>query len=199
VTTSMFPPLQADAALVARKKRVLLVDSSRVTRDLRSETMRRLGAEVDCAADLAEARCWWRADLYNLVLMGVSASPTQTEKFCDDIRRFMPGQRIMFLVGRPDYLAAAARECESVPQTANQSDAMYLDSQDKRSLSSNGSSQRWGILEACHRISAVRSKMNARTKAMRDRPQPPRDSETRRGRNDLEDSVNTPALVEELQ
>jgi hypothetical protein len=148
--------------------------------------MRRLGAEVDCAADIAEARCWWRADLYNLVLMNVSASPAQTEKFCDDIRRFMPGQRIMFLVGRPDYLAVAARECENVTQTADQEDAMSLDCKDKESLSSNGSSQRWGILEACRRISAVRSKMNARTKAMRDRPELARDSEGARGRHDLE-------------
>ncbi|HEY7353372.1 MAG TPA: response regulator [Terriglobales bacterium] len=198
MTTSIFPTLPADPALV-RKRRVLLVDSSRVTRDLRSETMRRLGAEVDCAADIAEARCWWRADLYNLVLMNVSASPAQTEKFCDDIRRFMPGQRIMFLVGRPDYLAVAARECENVTQTADQEDAMSLDCKDKESLSSNGSSQRWGILEACRRISAVRSKMNARTKAMRDRPEPARDSEGARGRHDLEYCLKTPELLEELR
>lgn len=183
MTTSIFPPLQADPALVTKKKRVLLVDSSRATRDLRSETMRRLGAEVDCAADIAEARCWWRADLYNLVLMNVSASPAQTEKFCDDIRRFMPGQRIMFLVGRPDYLAVAARECEGFAQTADDNDAVPRDCE--QSLSGTGSSQRWGILEACRRISAVRSKMDARTRAMRERPEPIRDSEAPRGRHDL--------------
>jgi len=27
--------------------------------------------EVDIAIDIAEARAWWRADLYNLVLMNV--------------------------------------------------------------------------------------------------------------------------------
>ena len=199
MTSSIFPTLQANPALVARKKRVLLVDSSRVTRDLRSETMRRLGAEVDCAADIAEARCWWRADLYNLVLMNVSASPEHTEKFCDDIRRFMPGQRIMFLVGRPDYLAAAARECDSVAETADQNDAMSLDCAEKTSLSGTGPSRRWGILEACRRISAVRSKMDARTRAMRDRPEPARDSEGARGRHDLEYCVKPPELVENLQ
>jgi len=197
VTTSIFPPLQADPALVARKKRVLLVDSSRATRDLRSETMRRLGAEVDCAADIAEARCWWRADLYNLVLMNVSASPAQTEKFCDDIRRFMPGQRIMFLVGRPDYLAATAREYEGFTQTDHDNDAISLDCE--KSSSGTSSSQRWGILEACRRISAVRSKMDARTRAMRDRPEPARDSEGSRGRHDLEYCLKTPELVEELR
>ena len=33
--------------------------------------MRKLGIEVDCAADIAEARSWWRADLYNLVLINM--------------------------------------------------------------------------------------------------------------------------------
>jgi hypothetical protein len=76
---------------------------------------------------------------------------------------------------------------------------MSLDCKDKESLSSNGSSQRWGILEACRRISAVRSKMNARTKAMRDRPEPARDSEGARGRHDLEYCLKTPELLEELR
>jgi len=34
-------------------------------------------------------------------------------------------------------------------------------------------SQRWGIMEASRRISAVRSASSARTRAMRDRPSPP--------------------------
>ena len=59
-------PITTSTSGPAKKKRVLLVDTSRVKRDLRSETMRRLGIEVDCAADVSEARCWWRADLYDL-------------------------------------------------------------------------------------------------------------------------------------
>ena len=43
-----------------KKKRVSLVDTSRAKRDVRSETMRKLGVEVDCAADISDARCWWR-------------------------------------------------------------------------------------------------------------------------------------------
>jgi hypothetical protein len=39
--------------------------------------------------------------------------------------------------------------------------------------------QRWGILEASRRISAVRSTSLARTQAMRALPAPPRDSEGR--------------------
>ena len=51
------------------RRRVLLLDTSQSKRDLRADVMRKLGIEVDCAADVMEARCWWRADLYNLVLI----------------------------------------------------------------------------------------------------------------------------------
>src|SRR5262249_38152613 len=81
----------------ASKKKVLLVDGSRPKRDLRSETMRKLGIEVDCAADIAEARCWWRAGLYDLVLMNVQEASARTDKFCDDVRNATPSQHIMFL------------------------------------------------------------------------------------------------------
>src|SRR6201993_2617444 len=88
-----------------KKKRVLLIDTSRAKRDLRSETMRKLGIDVDCAADIAEARCWWRADLYDLVLINVQQGVGPRDKFCDDLRRAIPAQQIMFLVGKPEYLA----------------------------------------------------------------------------------------------
>ena len=38
------------------RKRVLLVDSYATKRDLRSKIMRKLGVDVDCAADITEAR-----------------------------------------------------------------------------------------------------------------------------------------------
>ena len=55
------------ALAAIKKKRVLLIDTSSRKRELRAEIMRKLGIEVDCAADIAEARSWWRADLYNLI------------------------------------------------------------------------------------------------------------------------------------
>jgi CheY-like chemotaxis protein len=62
-------PLSVPYNGAAKKKRVLLLDTSQTKRDLRAEVMRKLGIDVDCAADVLEARSWWRADLYNLVLM----------------------------------------------------------------------------------------------------------------------------------
>jgi hypothetical protein len=70
-TTASVPvtgPIPGD---LKKKNRVLLVDTSRTKRELRAEVMRKLGVEVDCAADIPEARCWWKADLYDLVLINV--------------------------------------------------------------------------------------------------------------------------------
>ena len=200
MTASIYSALHADPALAAHKKRVLLVDSSRATRDLRSETMRRLGAEVDCAADISEARCWWKPDFYNLVLMNVACSKTQTDRFCDDIRRLMPQQQIMFMVGGPDYLATVPREGESMAEDSEETSVGPTEEINVKSAS-NGSSQRWGILEACRRISAVRSKLEARSRAMRDLPGPKRDSETSRAQHnhEIQKLPAVPALPEETQ
>jgi CheY-like chemotaxis protein len=198
MTAPVFPPFHVGPALAARKKRVLLVDSARATRDLRSETMRRLGAEVDCAADISEARCWWRADLYDLVLINVAASKVQMDKFCDDIRRFMPQQQIMFLVGKPDYLALLPNEPQTAYEDGEQEQFVPV-AQDNSSSLSKGLSERWGILEACRRIAAVRSKMDARTRAMRDLPGPKRDCETRSRHKTELDVLAVPALMEKAQ
>lgn len=179
MTTPLLPAAIQNAATRvlegASRKKLLLVDSSRATRDLRSETMRKLGIEVDCAADIAEARCWWRAGLYHLVLINVQEPSARMDKFCDDVRNAIPSQQIMFLVGKPEYLSTAPKpdadtappDLESVPVAG------------KASLSGGGAEEpgRWGILEACRRISAVRHVFEARAEAIRNRPAPQRDSE----------------------
>lgn len=203
MSAPMLPLLHANPALAdVKKKRVLLVDSSRAKRDLRSETMRRLGADVDCAADITEARCWWRADLYDLVLMNVDTAKALTDKFCNDIRRLMPQQQIMFLVGKPEYLAALpGEEQSSVPNGEPFEPGLYDGI--KTAPAANGSAhvaQTWGILEACRRISAVRSKLDARSRAMRDRPAPVRDSEiSRPPKADPPENLLAELLKEETQ
>ncbi len=188
-----------------KKKRVLLVDTSRTKRDLRSETMRKLGAEVDCAADISEARCWWRADLYDLVLINVEDAVGPRDRFCDDLRNATPPQQIMFLVGKPGYLATSpnldpdrdprSREHEDDPGPAMWSDV-------KTALATSLSEplpQRWGILEACRRISAVRSVSDARSKAIRNRPAPPRDSEISASRRLDEVEIPAELIMEKAQ
>lgn len=173
-----------------KKKRVLLVDTSAHKRDLRAEVMRKLGMDVDCAADIGEARSWWRADLYDLVLINMEKGRGHRDRFCDDIRGATPPQRLAFLVGEPAYLADAPGADDDF---AVQTDERVLMSDVKAALAADlkGLKQRWGILEASRRISAVRSACSARTRAMQDRPAIPRDLEGR-------GSKRTPTTLDDL-
>jgi CheY-like chemotaxis protein len=169
-------PVSAPEGIPAKKKRVLLLDISQTKRDLRADVMRKLGIEVDCAADVIEARCWWRADLYNLVLINAAMATDGQEQFCADVRGAIPPQKIAFFVGGPAYLAAAPHSDEA----AFEPDAEALGKEMVAALLakvSPNSSQRWGILEACRKISSVRSVGEARSRAMRETPRPSRWSE----------------------
>jgi len=179
--TTLLPALPLSAPMPApiKKKRVLLVDTSAQKRELRAEMMRKLGIEVDCAADISEALSWWRADLYNLVLINAQNDVGQRDDFCDVIRNARPPQQLAFLVGNPEYLADA-------PKAGGESSGEQNDEQvqagDVRAAFSVESADRplcWGILEASRRISAIRFAYVARTEAMRNLPAPPRDSERR--------------------
>ena len=91
MTTSLLAlPLSSPIPDIGKKKRVLLIDASSAKRELRAEAMRKLGMDVDCAADISEARCWWKADLYNLVLVNLENERGHRDKFCDDVRSAIP-------------------------------------------------------------------------------------------------------------
>jgi CheY-like chemotaxis protein len=171
-TTPMVNPLSPRPE--AKKKRVLLVDRSTASRDLRADTMRKLGMEVDCAIDVSEARLWWKADLYHLVLLNVENDMGTRDKFCDDIRSATPAQQFAFLVGKPEYLANVPG-VDAVAVT----DSGTVSQEHAATTTSDDVSQRWGIMEASRRISEVRSVSAARIKARRERPTPARDMETR--------------------
>lgn len=158
-----------------KKKRLLLVDTSRAQRDMRVDTMRRLGIEVDSAADISEARCWWRPDLYDLVLFHVEDELPQMYRFWDDIRTATPSQRVAFLIGKPEYLAASPNDNGSGLENAVAPEGL-LDPALPSVRTSPEHPNNWGIMEACRRISAVRSIADARSRALRDKALPPRDS-----------------------
>jgi CheY-like chemotaxis protein len=98
-------PVSAPIPDAVKKKRVLLIDTSHAKRDLRAEVLRKLGIDVDSAADIVEARVWWKPALYDLVLINMEKGRGQRDKFCDDVRSATPPQRLAFLVGQPEYLA----------------------------------------------------------------------------------------------
>ncbi len=190
-------PLSAPIPPSIKKKRVLLVDTSSHKRELRAEIMRKLGMDVDCAADINEALSWWRADLYNLVLIDAQ-NDIGRDDFCEVIRNATPAQHMAFLVGKPDYLAGAAKtNGESATRTND--DQVLGDVRVALLAVSDDQPQRWGILEASRRISAARSASVARTQAMRTRPAPPRDSETRPLKKTPAAATLDDLLREELQ
>jgi CheY-like chemotaxis protein len=180
-------PIHGEVKHGVVKKKVLLIDTSQAKRELRAEVMRKLGMNVDCAANIAEARSWWRAALYDLVLIDMERGMGYRDEFCDDIRGATPPQRLAFLVGRPAYLASAPNGHEESPvqNAGDQINANQINDQimgDLRVAIGAGRedlAQRWGILEASKRISAVRSASIARTQAMRALPAPLRDAEGR--------------------
>lgn len=178
-----------------KKKRVLLVDKSPHKRELRAEVMRKLGIDVDCAADIAEARSWWKADLYDLVLVNADKGPGHRDQFCDDLRAATPPQRLAFLVGGPSYLAELPAENESL--TVENADDQVGNGKASISADINGLTQRWGILEASRRISAVRSACTARTRAMQDRPAPVRDSDARPSKRITSPAITLDDLLKE--
>ncbi|HZW92923.1 MAG TPA: hypothetical protein VFF64_08220 [Candidatus Eremiobacteraceae bacterium] len=175
MTTPMVAlPLSVPYNGAAKKKRVLLLDTSQTKRDLRADVMRKLGIDVDCAADVLEARSWWRADLYNLVLINVAGETESRDRFCTDLRSATPPQRIAFFVGGPEYLAAAPHSDRQPPEKDTDALNKEMVAALLAHASDNSLRQRWGILEACKRISSARSISEARSRAVRETPRPSR-------------------------
>jgi len=185
-------PVSAPIPDVVKKKRVLLIDTSHAKRDLRAEVLRKLGIDVDSAADIVEARVWWKPALYDLVLISMEKGRGQRDKFCDDVRSATPPQRLAFLVGQPEYLADSPNANEEL-LAENGDEEAAIGAKSIVATDLGDTTQRWGILEASRRISAVRSASIARTQAMRALPPPPRDSEGRPAK-----PTTTPTSLDDL-
>jgi hypothetical protein len=175
------------------------VDASPAKREMRADTMRKLGMDVDTAADIDEARSWWRADLYNLVLINMESEMGHRDRFCEDIRGATPPQQLAFLVGKPAYLS----DFPNADGAAVGVGVDVLSDEVQMALPADPSADtplRWGIMEASRRISAVRSLAVARTRAVKERPSPPRDLETRQPKRNSAWAQVLPELQkEELQ
>lgn len=151
------------------KKRILLVATDDVRRDLRARVMRKMGVDVDCAADISEARSLWRADSYNLVLLDVVQDARNVEGFCCDVKTAKPPQRVAFLVGKPEYLAASPNG-EAVPGPGERSGPAAWGEVVASLFTSacENLPRRWGFQEAAWRMAAARSMKDP----SRDRPRP---------------------------
>ncbi len=182
-----------------KKKRVLLIDTSHATRDLRAEVLRKLGIDVDSAADIVEARVWWKPALYDLVLINMEKGRGQRDKFCDDVRNATPPQRLAFLVGGPNYLTDSLNHDQELAMASTDEQPVTRNASGLFSDGPRDTDQRWGILQASRKISAVRSASIARTQAMRALPPPPRDSEVRTTKSTAMPASLDDLLKEELR
>lgn len=189
-------PASAPIPDAVKKKRVLLIDTSHAKRDLRAEVLRKLGIDVDSAADIVEARVWWKPALYDLVLISMEKGRGQRDKFCNDVRSATPRQLLAFLVGRPEYLADSPNANEELLGENGDEEAIGAKVNVAGDL--GDTTQRWGILEASRRISAVRSASMARTQAMRGLPPPPRDAEGRHAKPEIRSTSLDDLLKGEL-
>ena len=126
--------------------------------------MRKLGVEVDCAADIGEARSLWNADSYSLVLLDVRNDLTSACEFCDEIRSAKPPQVVAFLVGKPNYLAGSPGSEDTAPAEAQNGHggwnemvaALYATACEELP-------RRFGFQEASWRIAAVRTLKDPRS------------------------------------
>jgi CheY-like chemotaxis protein len=144
-------------APAATKKRILLVVSDDVRRDLRARVLRKMGTDVECAADISEARSLWRADSFNLVLLDVVCDGYTVEEFCAEIKAAKPPQAVAFLVGKPAYIAASPRDEAVVLSDSNGHTAWGDVVASLFASACEGLSRRWGFQEAAWRIAAARS------------------------------------------
>jgi CheY-like chemotaxis protein len=199
MNTPLLPsPVPVPVPDPVKKKRVLLIDSSHSKRDLRAEVMRKLGIDVDSAADMTEASIWWKPALYDLVLISMEKGRGQRDKFCHHVRSATPPQRLAFLVGCPEYLRDSPSEDQVSAMESGDGEVAVAEAKSV-SRDRGDTSRRWGILEASRQISAARSASITRTQAMRALPPPPRDSEGRTAKTSATPTNLDDLLKEELR
>jgi CheY-like chemotaxis protein len=146
------------AVSVRGRKRILLLASYATKRELRAKILRKMGMEVDCAADIAAARLLWQADAYNLLLVDVQNDSQNLRAFCDEVRGAKPPQTVAFLVGKPVYLAGSPSPDDAVAVSVEGEKGPWAEMVVSLYANACGAlPRRWGFIEASWRIAATRS------------------------------------------
>src|SRR5256712_11667955 len=91
------------------KKRILLIATYATKRDLRARVLRKLGVEVDCAADIGEARSLWRGENYYLVVGGVGEEIGKAEEIFFLIKRAQTPHKSAYLFVETRKIAPSSR------------------------------------------------------------------------------------------
>ena len=152
------PMVNPSAVSVRGRKRILLLASYATKRELRAKILRKMGMEVDCAADIAAARLLWQADAYNLLLVDVQNDSQNLRAFCDEVRGAKPPQTVAFLVGKPVYLAGSPSPDDAVAVSVEGEKGPWAEMVVSLYANACGAlPRRWGFIEASWRIAATRS------------------------------------------
>ncbi|MBZ5648171.1 MAG: hypothetical protein LAN37_13225 [Acidobacteriia bacterium] len=99
-------PLPVADPVHVDNNRVLLVDTDPGKRKLRLASLTRMGINVCCATDAAQARLLLRESPYDLVLINLPRDRQAALKLHADMKEERPEQSIRFFVGKPSYLAS---------------------------------------------------------------------------------------------
>ena len=98
------PPLRNRPVLADKK--VLLIDRLQATREARAAVLRSRGVEVHEAEEISAARFLWHPQVYDLVMFDIRRySREEALEFYEQIRAADPRQRMVFLVGPPEYVS----------------------------------------------------------------------------------------------
>lgn len=88
-----------------RKVSILLMDANAERRALRQKIMGLRGVEVIGTGDLTEAASIWHRDRYDMVLINIRRDHYGCMAWRDAIKKEAPEQLVVFLVGKPGYVA----------------------------------------------------------------------------------------------
>ena len=142
---------------------ILLMDANAERRALRTRIMGLHGVEVIGAGDLEEATSIWHRDRYDMVLIDIRRDHPGCMAWRDEIKKEAPRQLVVFLVGKPGYVAFDPSPTSYV---AEESGAQWGDSLRKAVRDSCESlSQRNSFVEVGWRIAAAKKFYGSRVAA----------------------------------
>lgn len=147
------PPSVA-ASVNSDRKNVLLVVTHGARRNLRANIFRKHGIEVVCASQVSDARMLWHPGSYDLVIFDSHHDSAAALELCDEMKATCPGQRIAFLVGKPEYLASAPGSNGAADEPARRYEETL---RQMMATACDALPRRGGFLEATWRMSLARS------------------------------------------
>jgi hypothetical protein len=160
------PPVQA-GSLPADKKHILLVVTHSPKNSLRANVLRKHGMDVVCAHHVGDARLLFHPDTYDLVLFDLHHDNGAAVELSQEMKDECPGQRVAFLVGKPEYLAALPDHTDRGPDAPPKRYEETL--RQLMATACEALPRRGGFLEATWRMSLARA---VKPEAMPQAPRP---------------------------